>query len=354
MKNGSITTVLITRGAFADMYEPAWSRSLNELGLRCEVFDSHALTLPLIAGRVERRILSGPGIAKIRTELIRRVERDRPDVTLLYQGHYFDKETIERLRPNTFVVGYHNDDPFGSRKKMLRYRHLLPALSAYEGFHVYRPCNVEEALAHGAPRAALLMPYYLPWLDYPRSLSGEERKRWGCDLVFAGHVENDLRIGCLVGAVRAGMNVKVYGEEAYWRSALPRDVYEKLAPIGKVIGEDYRKALCAARIAVSFHSKWNRDRYTRRSFEIPACGAFLLSERTPEMQELFGEGSEAEYFSSPDEFLRKARRYLQQDEERARIATAGHRRVTSSGHDIHSRMRQWLGDVSRWRETRPE
>ena len=67
------------------------------------------------------------------------------------------------------------------------------------------------------------------------------------------------------------------------------------------------------------------------------------------MQEFYQEGKESEFFSSLDEFSDKARFYIANDAPRRRIAEAGYRRVIASGHDIHSRMRQWLSDVGDWR-----
>jgi hypothetical protein len=340
--------VLIARGAFAEHYEPAWNRALNEIGMSSEIFDAHALTMPWLAGRVERRILCGPGVSRLRRDLIARVQETRPDITLLYQGHYFDAETVASLARQTFVVGYHNDDPFGPRRTLIRYRHLLPALPQYHGFHVYRRINIAEAKAAGARRVGLLRSYYLPWLDYPRSLDFDQLGEFGCDLVFAGHTELDLRVGCLSEALRAGVAVKLFGEDKYWKRALDPDIYERLGPISKVVGERYRLALCGAKIAACFFSKWNRDQYTRRVFEIPACGVFMLAERTDAMLELFQEGEEAAYFSSKEEFVDKTRYYLARDTERQRIAGKGAERVRQGGHDIHSRMRQWLGDVTTW------
>lgn len=347
---GEIRSVLIARGAFAEMYEPAWRRALEEIGVNCHLFDAHALTHSGILGRIERRVLWGPGVKRLRRELIALTKRVKPDVTVLYQGHYYDEDTVEALTRFSFVVGYHNDDPFGPQRGMLRYRHLLAALPAYHGFHVYRECNTAEALAIGARRIAVLRPYYIPWMDYPRSLTSEEHQRFGCDLVFAGHVENDMRVACLSEAAQNGITIKIYGEDRYWKSALPAGFYSRLAPIPRVVDDDYRRALCGARIAACFFSKWNRDTYTRRAFEIPACGVLLLSERTSDMQEMFREDVEAVYFSSPQEFVDKASYYLKHDIERSRIANAGRERVITAGHDIYSRMRQWLSDVNRWRE----
>lgn len=344
-----IRSILIARGAFEPIYEPAWVRALHELGLQASLFDSHRLTLPGLLGRVERRLLWGPGIRRINRQLLRQVIQDRPDVLLLYQGHYFSAATIQRLRQYTFVVGYHNDDPFGEQQTLLRYRHLLPALPDYQGFHLYRPVNIPEAQQRGLRHAALLLPYFIPWLDYPRVLDEAQQRRWGCEVVFAGHMEADLRIPCIIQAVQQAIHLRLYGGERYWRTALPPDIYQRVGPAIHLEPESYRLALSAAKIGACFVSKRNRDQYTRRTFEIPACGLFLLAERTPWMVDLFQAGVEADFFSSPEEFVEKIQFYLQNEPIRQRIAAAGRLKVIRSGHDIHTRMRQWLQDVESWR-----
>lgn len=345
-----IRSILIAQGAFGAIYEPAWVRALNELGIKTTLFDAHRLTLPSLLGRIERRILWGPGIQRIHKKLLTQVQQERPDILLLYQGHYFPAHIIQRLREHTYVVGLHNDDPFGTRQGLLRYRHLLPALPFYQGFHVYRPVNIAEARARGIANVGLLMPYFIPWLDYPRTLTAAQQKRWGCDVLFAGHSEQDMRIDCITQAARQEIPLRVYGGERRWQSALPADVYDRVGPTPALGMEDYRLALCGAKIGTCFFSKWNRDEYTRRVFEIPACGLFLLSERTSRMAILFKEGQEADFFSSTEEFIEKTRFYLHNDDLRARIAAAGRRRVLSDGHDIHARLRQWLRDVTTWRQ----
>jgi spore maturation protein CgeB len=344
-----IKSVLIVQGSYGDMHEPAWNRALNELGVKSELMETHHLTLAGLLGRIERRVLCGPGIRAIQNRLLSQMMAMKTDVVLLYQGHYFDAKVVKKVRDLTFVTGFHNDDPFGPRRNMLRYRLMLPALPYYQGFHVYRASNVSEAVRLGVKNVSVLRPYFLPWLDYPRVTPRDTEGRWSCDVVFAGHAENDLRVDCLSQSVKKGFRTKIYGEDRFWCRILPRSVYQSTRPILKVEGETYRVALCAAKIACCFLSKWNRDQYTRRVFEIPACGVFLLCERTPVMQELYVEGMEAEFFSSPDEFIDKVKFYLSHDDLRAKIAQSGHQKVLSGHHDIHSRMRQWLNDVFEWR-----
>jgi len=345
-----IKSVLVARSAFTDGWEPAWVRGLRELGVDCRMFDTHAHFPDGVLGRFQQRFLTGPSLNRVNRLLLEEVAARRPDVTLLYQGHHFWTSTVERLRRHTFVTGYHNDDPLGPRRRLLRYRHLIPALPHYHGYHCYRECTAHDVRAAGVPRVGVILDRFVPWDDFPRALSPEDRRRLECELTFIGHCERDVRIACLSAVVRAGIRVRIHGNSRFWRPSVPPDVWERLPPMRQLFGEDYRKALCGAGIAACFFSRWNRDQYTRRAFEIPACGVFLLAERTPVMQELYQEGVEAEYFETPEEFVEKACYYTKRPSARKRVAAAGYRRATQSGYDLSSRLKQWLQEVGEWRE----
>ncbi|MGA9061366.1 MAG: glycosyltransferase [Terracidiphilus sp.] len=343
-----VASVLIVRSAFGEIYELAWLRALRDLGIKVELFDTHSYMPANLAGRLEQHYLFGPHIGTVNRMVVERVREAHPDVVVFYHGHHYNRETIAQVARMAFASGSHCDDPFG-RAGLREYRLLVQALPEYDGYHVNRQCNLAEAAAYGVKRVRVLMMYYIPWLHYPCSLSAEEQKIWGSDVVFAGHMEPDLRIECLTRVVRDGLKCRIFGGEVGWSSALPVDVYRILRPIPNARGGDYRRALCASKIGACFFSKWNRDQYTNRSWEIPACGTFLLSERTPAMQEFYSEGKEAEFFDSPGEFIDKARFYLRNESARKGIAAAGYARVIASGNDIYSRMRQWLADVAEWR-----
>ena len=346
-----IESALIVRSAFGEIHELAWLRALRDLGIKAELFDTHSYIPANLAGRIEEHFIFGPHIGKVNRMVVERVKSMRPDVAHFYQGHHYAAETIAQVARVSFASGSHCDDPFG-RNDRREYRLLKKALPEYDGYHVFRQCNVADAVAYGVGRVRVLMMYYIPWLHYPCSLSAQEQRAWGSDVVYAGHMEPDLRVECLTRVARAGLKCRIFGGEAEWRSALPRDVYQTVRPIFYARGADYRRALCAGKIGACFFSRWNRDQYTTRSWEIPACGVFLLSERTPAMQEFYCEGKEAEFFESPEEFIDKARFYLRNEAVRERIAAAGYARVKSSGNDIYSRMRQWLNDVAEWRYER--
>lgn len=66
---------------------------------------------------------------------------------------------------------------------------------------------------------------------------------------------------------------------------------------------------------------------TQRIVEIPASGAFMLTDRAPEIGALFEPGVEMDVFDSPDELRQQCERYLVDAVNREAIADAGHRRA---------------------------
>jgi len=69
-----------------------------------------------------------------------------------------------------------------------------------------------------------------------------------------------------------------------------------------------------------------------KSFEIAACGGFLLAERSAGHEARFVEGEEAVFFTGFEECAEKIRRYLPDEAARDRIAKAGRERAVRDGY----------------------
>jgi len=82
-----------------------------------------------------------------------------------------------------------------------------------------------------------------------------------------------------------------------------------------------------------------------RFFEALSCGALLLTKRVANGQEeLFTEGAHYAAFSSEQELFDKVELYLQNEEERKKIALTGHKEVVSY-HSLENRLETLLGKV---------
>jgi len=304
------------------------------------------LTSPAL--KFQNKYLLGPVVHRLNRDLVACVSDEKPDAVFIYRGSHIYPETLHRLRetsPASVLIGYNNDDPFSPACPRWMWRHFLKGIREYDLVLAYRCHNLEDFTKAGARRVNLLRSWYIPERNRPVELNADEQRRFGCDVVFVGHYENDGRLDYLKKVVHLGYRLRLWGPGYEWEPVLKGipELREQI-PVRLVWGDEYNKALVGAKIALNFLSKLNRDTYTRRCFEIPATGTFLFSEYSEDLSTLFAEGIEAEFFRSLVDFEQKLRHYLVENEAaREQVAKAGLLRVSRDGHDVESRMCNLLG-----------
>lgn len=267
--------------------------------------------------------------------LVQAVRSSAPAVVWIDKGlsiHPGALEQIRQIRPGVQLVHYSPDDMSGKHNQSKQY---LSATRLYDLHVTTKSFNVAELRARGARSVLFLNNAYCPQTHRPIPVSSEERGKFGGEVGFIGAWE-DQRAQAVQFLAAQGVPVRVWG--GGWRRAVARNSHPRLKIENRWIwGEEYALALSSFDINLGFLRKLNRDLQTTRSTEIPACGGFLLAERTAEQQELFQEGVEAEFFGTTEELLDKCRFYLAHPDIRARIALAGRERCLKSdySYDAH-------------------
>lgn len=361
--------ILVVGDWHSELHEQAVFDAFVELGHQVESFAWHAYfesdgrrSFSSLATRVQNRFLAGPAIQRLNRDLIALAQRFGPDLVFVYRGTHLWPATIDALRApartgaaRAVVLGYNNDDPFAPRQPALLWRHFLAAVPRYDAVLAYREHNLSEYHAAGARRVYWLRSWFMPGRNHAAPLDADDQARFGCDVVFVGHHEDDGRTAMLEAVATAGIDLRLFGPGYEWDAILARsEPLRHLSPVRLVWGSQYNKALCGARIALCFLSKLNRDTYTRRCFEIPASGTLMISEYSDDLATLYTPGVEADYFRSSDELISKLRLYLGDESLRTRVAAAGAARVREDGHDVVSRMRTLLDWVGSWNTPDPQ
>jgi spore maturation protein CgeB len=327
-------------------YEKSFSEGLSQLGLEI-------IAYPLgekfkgVLGRIEHTLpFPGPSLLDLNKQLISQTHIFKPDIVFFWRPTHILPTTIDKInKSGIYTVSYNNDDPFGpSNQSNLPWHHnwlwywYKKCLPNFNFNYFYRAINCKEALNFGAKHADILMPYFHPDNDRPITLDDDDWKRFGTEIVFVGHYEDDGRDKKIEALIKSGFSVKIWGD-IEWNKKIRFIGRSTLNAVTPVRGVEYAKALCGADICLCFLSKINRDVYTRRCFEIPACGRLLLAERTYELQTLFKEDEEACFFSSEEELTNKVCWLLENPTIRNKIAESGQKRVWKDGHDIYSRTK---------------
>jgi len=244
-----------------------------------------------------------------------------------------------RRQPGAKSVSYSLDDMLNPNNTSCYYKKCI---SVYDLHVTTKSYNVDELLTLGARRVIHVNNAYHTSVHKPHELSPEERAEWGEGVGFIGTFERE-RASFIESLADAGIDVVVRGDDR-WNvlDRHPRITHAKNTAHGSL----YAKCISATRINLGFLRKVNRDLQTTRTVEIPACGGFMLAERTQEQCSLFEEGVEAEYFGDPDELIQKCRYYLAHETERKLIASRGRERCLRSGYSYHAQLEKLLNEVN--------
>lgn len=241
---------------------------------------------------------------------------------------------VRRTSPSTLIIGYSPDNMSERSIASEWFRRSLPL---YDAYITTKSFGVTELMDLGARQVIYSPSGFDPTTHRPVPSDG-------CpvfDVGFIGYFEHHRARSC-VRLARAGISVSVFGRG--W-NRLPRPIPDSLSIHGEVLGDSYSQTLCSFRIALCFLRKQSRDLHTTRSVEIPACGVFMLAERTKEHLELFEEGAEAAFFDSDEELVEKVRYYLANEHERSQVAAAGRERVVRSGYAYASQLSAALAKI---------
>jgi spore maturation protein CgeB len=168
---------------------------------------------------------------------------------------------------------------------------------------------------------------------------------------MAGELAAGEKRLALVGALARGLaaeggaggqaEVHVWGDRG-WQAAAAgvkvRGVAGHFIELNKIYG--------SARINLDIGRLYQMDVITMRVFDVLACGGFLLTERSPELTELFEPGHDLDVFTGADELIDKARYYLAHPELAARIAAQGRATVLAK-HTVDLRLERMLTSLPR-------
>lgn len=287
---------------------------------------------------IEWRLLDGPATRRLNRDILTEAVRFEPDIVWTEKGRLIFESTLAKIRSRTGarLVNSYSDDFLNPR---MHSRHYDRSIKHYDHIFTPREQNFDELKQLGARSVSKFWKGFDPLLHHPVDLTPEERVTYEADVVFIGHAEPD-RIETMAALARRSIKLKVWGGQ-WERYKLPPELDGCVAMRGAE-GTEYVKALCGGKIVIHMLSKFNRDTQSSKSFEIPACGVFMLAQRTGDHQACYEEDREAAFFSSTDELIAKVNRYLGDDARRRQIAAAGRNRCLRSGYSNHDRIRQML------------
>jgi spore maturation protein CgeB len=265
--------------------------------------------------------------AELNRRLLQQVESLEPDVVLSVLTHYeIWRETLEILRDSgrCATVNWATDD---SWKYSQFSRFVAPSLHACtttyrEKLRSYRSDGIGSVLLTqwAANIDNLLSPLPASQCAYGVTFVGTahgDRKRW------------------VTAAQKRGVSIQCFGQG--W-------------PSGPIAAERIPEIVRASVISLNFANGGGladglpylgRNQIKARTFEVPGCGGFLLTETADDLERWYEPGREIATFSTIEELTSQVHHYLGNSNERDRVAQAGFER-TCREHTYDMRLAEVL------------
>lgn len=281
---------------------------------------------------------SGPVVFDVNRLVHQGVQHPQYRLIWVDKGVYLRPATVAALRERgEGIVHYTPDTAFYGNQS----RHFERSLALYDLLVTTKSFEVAAYQRHGVgDRLLLTTQGYDAHLHAPR-VPDEERRR---EAVFIGLAEPD-REQCLHLLLDAGVPVRL-GGRGWERFLRQRGDDAGLSYLGDaVFGEAYSRALSEAWVGLGLLSKRFPERHTTRTFEIPACGAILATERTEDTARFF-EPSEALLVEDYIELAARVRALLEEASlsDLTARAAAGRRRVDTDKRDYDRILSAILAD----------
>lgn len=321
--------------------------ALRRLGHSIQIIDEHqytGATWRSNPARIARRLLRPLLAREMRNEAMRLTELFQPHALFVFKGNIVHPDVIcfykKRGIPTMIFYpdgGLWEHGPYVPRALPL-YDHVFTTKS-------WGAADMQSQL--GVKSVSFLEHGFDPEIHRPLSLTQEEISQYGCDVIFIGTWSRKKEL--LLAHLKKNLpeiKLRIWGSQ--WEKSTSSELASSI--IGKeIISDAYSRVLQASSICLGLLIETrpkasSGDLITSRTFNIPACGAFMLHERNAEAVRYFQEDEETAFFGSFDELVEKVRFYLDHPDRRAEVARKGRERCITSGYAIDDRMKE----VIRW------
>lgn len=309
-------------------------RAFTQLGFEVHVFDyrqealgdryrAHAPKGPL------RLVRNRLGVALMNRRLLRTVEEYAPDLILVIKGELIEPHTVKALadKDSLAVVLWYPDASGYLTKRS--YRRITEGMAYYD---ISFLCDPEHVPSHVRPhirRQEFLTFACDPEFHRPIEVDAAEKERYASKICFVGnpHGTHSLRDQTLLAL--HDYPLAIWGKS--WEQTPLGKHYPALLR-GPAYGQEMLKVYSSSQIALNLSFA---QYIIFRNFEVPACGALLMTEDLAALRQFYRPDEEVVVFRNTDDLRAKLDYYLDHPDEIALIARKGQRRTYAEHTFVH-------------------
>lgn len=285
-------------------------------------------SLPL---RMLRRAIRGTIAAEYNRSVAELLQIDALCFLLVFKGMLLSRKTLQRFRDaGTPCYCVYPDVSFQDHGT-----NIWDCLPLYDCVFTTKSYHLLDDQLQDHVRDLRYVPHgYDPEVHRPIPMNQQLLKNYGCDISFVGvwSPKKERILAALLVAMPE-LTIRIWGP--FWDRACAtvQARWQKRSAYG-----DELAAICSGtRINLGLLSEagggtHSGDQTTARTWQIPACGGFLLHEDTHEVRESFRAGEEIAVFGTEAELVEMVRKYLADEALRDQVRQAGFQRCMSSAY----------------------
>ncbi|WP_333673696.1 CgeB family protein [Streptococcus parasuis] len=267
------------------------------------------------------------------------IEKSDYDIAIINKGIVISPKLVKSIKEKSnknYILHYSADPTLITHKT----RYFTNSIPFYDLCVTTKSYEIELYPQYNPKRVEFINQGYDK--SFVEIAKKSNKREYLYDVVFIGRLEEHYA-KALREVIKITENVAFWGP---WEKQIR--LYPDLAKFWKgssVFGEEYVLKLREGRICLGLLCKYHPDQSTTRTFEIPASGSFMLTERTAEHESLFIDGQEAVFFDTYHDLGQKVRYYLDNENIRKKIEIAGFKRCIDSNYSNDNRMKEILDIV---------
>lgn len=280
------------------------------------------------------RFRAGPAVAALNRLVLAELGTDPFDFAWIDKGVCLWPETVRKIRQLARKLVYYTPDTSFLANRSRYFRSTASMYDLIVTTKSLELASFERLLPR--ERIALVTQCFDSQLHYPRCTFAEKRK----EAVLIGLCEPD-RERCVEQLTSHGIAVRVGG--IGWERFVRRHAGNSLVQFegARIFGQRYAEVLSRATIGLGLLTKRFPELHTTRTFEIPACGTALATERNSETIGIFGD-KEVIFFADYADLGRQIIALMRDEVRLQAISEAGTQRVQTGDYSNDRVLRKVL------------
>ena len=316
----------------------------QKAGIAVQAVDlKHFLGLPEqgFFGKLRNKIERRSRIEKWKSELHRQIKLIHPDYFFTIKRTVFSHDELESLTRGGIRTGIFYPDVSFSHPNV-----ELEALKAFNVIATTKKFHLEFLKEHCPNSIIKYVPHGYTPSSHIKCFDNVTENQYYHDIFYAGNFSEHKAtfLQSFLDLIRsADYDFAITGpswkskDYIFLRECFDQELYTGLS---------YARQIQLAKINLAIHcgpiipdkKNWY-DRISTRTFEIPACGGFMLHVDNDEIREFYTPGVDIDVFTTPEEAADKVHFYLKNEKLRdSMIASALNRTIPNYSYDERAKM----------------